>query len=144
MLHGVLHLLGMDHETDGGRMARAEKRWRKRLGLPDGLIERARRMIFAVAIAILIAIPLLGLVTFVQLLYLESLRLRTRDLPSLKFFKETLEDRSASKTEDGAGSFSLIKHTLLVLLGVLSTSPGSPTASRGRRRSSGKPCWRSG
>ena len=42
MLHGVLHLTGMDHEADAGRMARAEKRWRTRLGLPDGLIERAR------------------------------------------------------------------------------------------------------
>ena len=42
MLHGVLHLLGMDHEVDGGRMSRAEGRWRKKLGLPDGLIERAR------------------------------------------------------------------------------------------------------
>ena len=42
MLHGVLHLLGMDHETDRGRMARAEKRWRASLGLPHGLIERAR------------------------------------------------------------------------------------------------------
>ena len=42
MLHGVLHLLGMDHEKDGGRMARAEKRWRARLGLPTGLIERVR------------------------------------------------------------------------------------------------------
>lgn len=41
MLHGLLHLLGMDHEADGGRMARAEKRWRARLGLPGGLIERA-------------------------------------------------------------------------------------------------------
>ena len=40
MLHGLLHLLGMDHATDGGRMARVEKRWRARLGLPDGLIER--------------------------------------------------------------------------------------------------------
>ena len=40
MLHGVLHLLGMDHENDGGRMARAEKQWRARLGLPHGLIER--------------------------------------------------------------------------------------------------------
>jgi len=40
MLHGVLHLLGMDHETDRGRMARAEKRWRVQLGLPIGLIER--------------------------------------------------------------------------------------------------------
>jgi probable rRNA maturation factor len=40
MLHGVLHLTGMDHETDGGKMARAERRWRKRLGLPNGLLER--------------------------------------------------------------------------------------------------------
>jgi probable rRNA maturation factor len=40
MLHGVLHLMGHDHETDGGRMARAEKRWRTKLGLPVGLIER--------------------------------------------------------------------------------------------------------
>src|SRR5262249_52101490 len=39
-LHGLLHLLGMDHETDRGRMARAERRWRGRLGLPLGLIER--------------------------------------------------------------------------------------------------------
>ena len=40
MLHGVLHLLGYDHETDAGRMARVEKRWRSRFGLPTGLIER--------------------------------------------------------------------------------------------------------
>jgi probable rRNA maturation factor len=42
MLHGVLHLLGMDHETDAGRMARAEKRWRAKFGLPHGLIERVQ------------------------------------------------------------------------------------------------------
>src|SRR5437868_2767105 len=30
MLHGVLHLVGMDHETDCGLMARAETRWRKK------------------------------------------------------------------------------------------------------------------
>ena len=40
ILHGLLHLLGYDHETDEGRMARAERRWRKTLGLPVGLIER--------------------------------------------------------------------------------------------------------
>jgi probable rRNA maturation factor len=40
MLHGLLHLAGMDHETDRRAMARAEARWRKRLGLPAGLIER--------------------------------------------------------------------------------------------------------
>ncbi len=42
MLHGVLHLLGHDHEGDGGRMRRLETRWRKALGLPTGLIERTR------------------------------------------------------------------------------------------------------
>ncbi len=40
MLHGVLHLAGMDHETDRGRMSRAESRWRRTLCLPAGLIER--------------------------------------------------------------------------------------------------------
>jgi probable rRNA maturation factor len=40
MLHGVLHLLGMDHETDSGQMRRTEARWRAKLGLPCGLIER--------------------------------------------------------------------------------------------------------
>ena len=42
MLHGVLHLCGLDHETDSGRMRRAETRWRKRFGLPVGLIERTQ------------------------------------------------------------------------------------------------------
>jgi len=40
MLHGVLHLQGMDHQKDGGKMRRAERRWRSRLGLPYGLTER--------------------------------------------------------------------------------------------------------
>jgi probable rRNA maturation factor len=42
MLHGLLHLLGMDHETDRGKMARAEAAWRKHLALPMGLIERVQ------------------------------------------------------------------------------------------------------
>ena len=76
-------------------------------------------MILAVVVALVVIIPLLALVTFVQVLYLESLRLRTRDLPSLRFFKETLEDRIGIPTEDGAGAFSLVKHTLLSVLGIL-------------------------
>jgi probable rRNA maturation factor len=43
MLHGLLHLIGFDHERDRGRMAAAERRWRERLGLPVGLIERTKR-----------------------------------------------------------------------------------------------------
>jgi probable rRNA maturation factor len=41
MLHGVLHLAGYDHETDGGAMAAAEQRWRSKFSLPQTLIERA-------------------------------------------------------------------------------------------------------
>jgi probable rRNA maturation factor len=39
-LHGVLHLMGYDHERDLGEMARLERRWRRRLGLPVALTER--------------------------------------------------------------------------------------------------------
>jgi probable rRNA maturation factor len=44
-LHGLLHLLGYDHERDAGRMARLERRLRHKGGLREGLIERgsARR-----------------------------------------------------------------------------------------------------
>src|SRR5262249_37588812 len=42
-LHGFLHLLGYDHETDDGRMARVESRLRRTGGLTSGLIERGRR-----------------------------------------------------------------------------------------------------
>jgi probable rRNA maturation factor len=39
-LHGLLHLIGYDHETDNGRMARVEARLRRAGGLSRGLIER--------------------------------------------------------------------------------------------------------
>ena len=40
-LHGLLHLLGYDHERDAGRMQRVERRLRRAGGLHEGLIERA-------------------------------------------------------------------------------------------------------
>jgi probable rRNA maturation factor len=40
-LHGLLHLLGYDHERDNGRMLRVERRLRLEGGLDAGLIERA-------------------------------------------------------------------------------------------------------
>lgn len=42
-LHGLLHLLGYDHELDEGRMRRAEQRLRRKGGLGAGLIERASK-----------------------------------------------------------------------------------------------------
>jgi len=40
-LHGLLHVLGHDHHTDRGAMARLERRLRRTGGLREGLIERA-------------------------------------------------------------------------------------------------------
>lgn len=40
ILHGILHLAGYDHERDRGAMKRKEAALRKKLGLPNGLIER--------------------------------------------------------------------------------------------------------
>ena len=40
-LHGLLHLLGYDHQRDAGRMLRLERRLRRKGGLREGLIERA-------------------------------------------------------------------------------------------------------
>ena len=39
-LHGLLHLLGYDHERDAGQMRRLEQRLRRKGGLREGLIER--------------------------------------------------------------------------------------------------------
>jgi putative hemolysin len=72
---------------------------------------------FAVAATVIWAV-LLCLITVVQTLYMESVRLRSRDLPALQFFKETLEDRIGVQGDNGVLAFSLIKHTLVVLLGV--------------------------
>jgi probable rRNA maturation factor len=41
-LHGLLHLLGYDHETDTGQMAELERRLRRKGGLIQGLTERGR------------------------------------------------------------------------------------------------------
>ncbi|HTQ58493.1 MAG TPA: hemolysin family protein [Bryobacteraceae bacterium] len=73
----------------------------------------------ALFIAILLFSCLLGLVTFLQVLYLESLRLRSREFPAIKFFRETLIDRIGFEAEDGAGVFTLVKHTTLLVLAVL-------------------------
>jgi len=40
LLHGLLHLSGLDHETDNGEMAGREADLRRELRLPEALIER--------------------------------------------------------------------------------------------------------
>ena len=69
-------------------------------------------------VGIVVGLVVLGLATAVQMFYLEAMRLRTRELPSLTYFKEYVEDGIGLKTERGALIFSLWKHSLLALLGV--------------------------
>jgi CBS domain containing-hemolysin-like protein len=69
------------------------------------------------AIAILLTL-LLMFVSYVQLLYLESLRLIKREIPSLEFFRETLVGKIGLDPEEGALAFSLIKHVSLFSLGL--------------------------
>lgn len=40
ILHGLLHLLGYDHESDNGQMRKAERQWRRKYGLEPGILER--------------------------------------------------------------------------------------------------------
>lgn len=61
----------------------------------------------------------LALATYIQTLYLESLRLRARESAAFTYFKETLEARLHRKTEEGVLAFSLIKHSSILLLGVV-------------------------
>src|SRR5579864_5051774 len=76
-------------------------------------------MSVALVFAAIAATLVLALASSVQLLYLESLRLRSRDLPSLEFFKATLEERIGLETNHGALAFSLIKHATLAITGAL-------------------------
>lgn len=76
-------------------------------------------MIFALFTASVLMTLLVTLVTCAQVLYLESLRIRTRELPSLEFFKEFIQPRMGLEIEQGAMAFSLIKHVGLGILGCL-------------------------
>src|SRR5258708_6476828 len=61
----------------------------------------------------------MALVTSVQALYQESLRLRAREHPSLEYFKSALEPGIGLGPEEAALSLALLKHITLVLLAIL-------------------------
>ncbi len=70
----------------------------------------------ALIIAAVVLSCLLCIITLVQILYTDSLRLRARELPMLEFFKETLEDKLGIRDEHGALAFSIVKHTVLLAM----------------------------
>ena len=72
-----------------------------------------------IAVILIALVILTALFTTIQTLYVESMRLRTRELPALEYFKEELEAKLKMETEEGALTFSLWKHTCLVVMGLL-------------------------
>lgn len=86
-------------------------------------------MTLVLALLAALAGIIVSLVTCLQLFYLESLRIRARERPSLEFFKETLEGKLGLETERGSLTFSLVKHLGLALIGCLTlaaTMQGTP------------------
>ena len=76
-------------------------------------------MTLVLTILDLIVAAIVTLVTCVQLLYLESLRIRAREHRALEFFKDTLESKLGLETERGSLTFSIIKHVGLAIIGCL-------------------------
>ena len=72
-----------------------------------------------ILVALGILFVLIVLFTAIQTFYLEGMRLRTRELPSLQYFKTSVEQRLCLRSEEGSVSFSLWKHSCLVVFGVL-------------------------
>jgi len=76
-------------------------------------------MMSLLILAVCVLAIIIGAVTCVQVLYLEALRIRARELPALEFFKETLEPKIGLPTERGALTFSVVKHVSLAVTGCL-------------------------
>jgi len=72
----------------------------------------------ALSLFLVAATPLLALVSFVHLLYLEAVRLRRREEPSLEYFKEHFEEQLQLKPEEGALAYSLVKQLLVAMIGL--------------------------
>jgi putative hemolysin len=72
-----------------------------------------------IAVSLIVLFLLVVVFTSIQTMYLEGMRLRTRDLPALQYFKSELELRLSLRSDEGALTFSIWKHTCLVVFAVL-------------------------
>ena len=86
-------------------------------------------MTLLLLIAAALAALLVTLVTCVQVLYLESLRIRARELPSLQFFRETLEPKIGLTRERGALAFSVVKHVGIAITGCFAPAISHQTSA---------------
>lgn len=74
----------------------------------------AATLVIAIALGILLII-----VTLVQMLYMDTVRVRPRELPFLELFRNNLSEQLGLKPDEGILTFSLVKHTILALMGAL-------------------------
>src|SRR3954451_25388151 len=74
--------------------------------------------IAALVVAIALGI-LLILVTLVQMLYMDTVRVRPRELPFLELFRNSLNVHLGLKPDEGILTFSLIKHSILAVMGAI-------------------------
>ncbi len=89
---------------------------------------------------LIILLVLAALFTAIQTFYLEAMRLRARDLPSLEYFKAEIEERLGLRSDEGVLTFSLLKHTCLVVFSVLMLAhalDGAPVTATAVLRSLG-------
>lgn len=74
------------------------------------------------ALLLLVLFVICGIVvgvSFVHLLCRESLRIKARELPSLTFYRDVLEEKLGIDAEQGALAYSLIRHFGLLALAIL-------------------------
>jgi CBS domain containing-hemolysin-like protein len=73
--------------------------------------------------AVILISIFLGLVlilaTLVQMVYMDNVRVRAKELPFLELFRNGLDEKLGLKPDAGILTFSLVKHTILALLGAL-------------------------
>ncbi|HYZ83790.1 MAG TPA: hemolysin family protein [Bryobacteraceae bacterium] len=77
-------------------------------------------MIALYVVLLCVVVFLLVLSTLAQTAYTDLMRLRTREVPALIAFKETVGNRLDLKPDAGVQTFSMVKHTLLILSAILS------------------------
>lgn len=88
-------------------------------------------ILIAIAFA---AAAFLILITFVQVLYLEALRLRPHERPALEFFKDHILAHMGVETERALLTFSLLKHSVLLFLGVVVAAASEGFRHKGELR----------
>jgi putative hemolysin len=73
--------------------------------------------VLCLSIALILGV-LIGFVSYIQMLYLESIRIIKKETESLEYFRETIAHEIGLDNEYGSLAFSIVKHVSLPLVGL--------------------------